>query len=114
MSPRSKSFFDFDLLKRVIRFAAPYKRKFYLSILLAIILAMFTPVRPILIQVTVDKYIYGRVAEMVVLVTVIQVIFIFLETALRFYFSFITAWLGQSVVKDLRVKVYRKVLGLNL
>ena len=110
----NKKFFDFDLLKRVIRFAAPYKRKFYLSIVLAIILALFTPVRPILIQLTVDKYITGRVAEMVVLVTIIQIIFIFAETALRFYFSFITAWLGQSVVKDLRVKVYRKILGLNL
>lgn len=109
-----KPTFDFDLLKRVMRFAAPYKRKFYFSIVLAIVLAVFTPVRPILIQITVDKYITGRIVEMVVLVTVIQIVFIFIETALRFYFSFITAWLGQTVVKDLRVKVYRKVLGLNL
>jgi len=36
------------------------------------------------------------------------------ETGLRFYFTYITAWLGQSVIKDLRVFVYRKVLGLNL
>ncbi|HLF46768.1 MAG TPA: ABC transporter ATP-binding protein [Chitinophagaceae bacterium] len=109
-----KKFFDLDLLKRVIRHASPYKRKFYLSIFLAIVLAIFTPVRPILIQVTVDKYITGRIAEMVILITIIQVGFLFLETALRFYFSYITAWLGQHVVKDMRVKVYKKVLGLNL
>jgi ATP-binding cassette subfamily B protein len=36
------------------------------------------------------------------------------ETALRFLFSYLTAWLGQTVVKDLRVEVYRKVVGLNL
>ncbi len=36
------------------------------------------------------------------------------ETAFRFYFSFITAWLGQTVVKDLRIAVYKKILGLNL
>ena len=107
-------FFDFELLKRVIRFAAPYKRRFFLSVLLAVVLAIFTPVRPILIQVTVDKYISGRIWEMVLLVTIIQVAFLFIETGLRFYFSFITAWLGQTVVKDLRVKVYKKVLGLNL
>lgn len=107
-------FFDFDLLKRVISFAAPYKRRFYLSIVLAVVLAVFTPVRPILIQLTVDKYISGRIWEMVLLVTIIQIAFLFLETGLRFYFSFITAWLGQTVVKDLRVKVYKKVLGLNL
>jgi ATP-binding cassette subfamily B protein len=97
-----------------VSFAAPYKRKFYLSIFLAIVLAVFTPVRPILIQLTVDKYITGRIAEMVVLVTIIQIGFLVLETALRFYFSYITAWMGQNVVKDLRVKVYKKVLNLNL
>ena len=109
-----RNFFDLDLLKRVIRHASPYKRKFYLSIFLAIVLAIFTPVRPILIQVTVDQYITGRIVEMVVLITIIQIGFLFLETALRFYFSYITSWLGQNVVKDMRVKVYKKVLGLNL
>ena len=120
----NKKFFDFDLLKRVMRFAAPYKKRFYWSIALAIILAVFTPVRPILIQLTVDKYIAGdkhatyfnglTITDMLVLITVIQVVFLFVETALRFYFSYITAWLGQNVVKDLRVKVYKKVLSLNL
>ena len=120
----NKKFFDFDLLKRVMRFAAPYKRRFYWSIALAIILAAFTPVRPILIQLTVDRYIAGdksatyfnrfSVTEMIVLITVVQIVFLFLETGLRFYFSYITAWLGQNVVKDLRVKVYKKILSLNL
>ena len=120
----NKKFFDFDLLKRVMRFAAPYKRRFYWSIALAIILAVFTPIRPILIQLTVDKYIAGdqnktffnglSITEMLILITIIQVAFLFVETGLRFYFSYITAWLGQNVVKDLRVKVYKKVLSLNL
>ena len=120
----NKKFFDFDLLKRVMRFAAPYKKRFYWSIALAIILAVFTPVRPILIQITVDKYIAGNknatylngltITGMLVLITIIQVVFLFVETGLRFYFSYITAWLGQNVVKDLRVKVYKKVLSLNL
>ena len=110
----NKKFFDFDLLKRVLRFAAPYKRRFYWSIALAIILAVFTPVRPILIQITVDKYISGGIWKWVLIITVIQIAFLFLESGLRFYFSYITAWLGQNVVKDLRVKVYKKILSLNL
>ena len=97
-----------------MRYAAPYKRRFYWSVALAIILAAFTPVRPILIQLTVDKYITGKVIGMVITITITQIAFLFLETALRFYFSYITAWLGQNVVKDLRVKVYKKVLSLNL
>jgi len=110
----NKKFFDFDLLKRVLRFAAPYKKRFYWSIALAIILAVFTPVRPILIQITVDKYISGGLWKWVLVITIIQIGFLLLETGLRFYFSYITAWLGQNVVKDLRVKVYKKILSLNL
>jgi ATP-binding cassette subfamily B protein len=110
----NKKFFDFDLLKRVMRFAAPYKRRFYWSIALAVILAAFTPVRPILIQITVDKFIAHGIWKWVFWITIIQIAFLFLESGLRFYFSYITAWLGQNVVKDLRVKVYKKVLSLNL
>ncbi|MFX4528055.1 ABC transporter transmembrane domain-containing protein, partial [Acinetobacter baumannii] len=39
---------------------------------------------------------------------------IIVETIVRFLFSFITAWMGQHVVHDLRTAVYKKVLGLNL
>ena len=110
----NKSFFDIALLKRVLQFASPYKKRFYLSIFLGLVLAAFTPVRPYLIQVTVDKYIAGQNYNWVIYITIIQIVFLLLETWLRFFFSYITSWLGQSVVKDLRVTVYRKVLHLNL
>jgi len=109
-----KKFFDFTLLRRVLRFARPYKKRFYWSIALAFILAALTPVRPFLIQLTVDKYISGKVYHWIIYITIIQIAFLLVETALRFYFSYITSWLGQSVVKDMRVKTYNKILGLNL
>ncbi len=106
--------FNFALLRRVLHYANPYKKKLYASIFLSIFLAFLTPVRPLLIQVSVDKYIQGRLPEMLIAVTVFQIVLILLETFLRSYFSFITAWLGQHVVKDLRIKVYDKIIGLNL
>ncbi len=109
-----KGFFDFSLLKRVLQFAAPYKKRFYLSVILGIVLAAFTPVRPFLIQQTVDKHIAGNNYNWVVIITIIQIGFLLLESGLRFYFSYVTSWLGQAVVKDLRVTIYRKVLHLNL
>lgn len=106
--------FDIAVLRRVFGYAAPYKRKFYLSVALAILLAFITPVRPFLIQLTVDKYIANNIASMVINITLIQIGLILLETAMRFWFSFSTAWLGQSVVRDMRVAVYKKILRLNL
>ena len=113
-SAASNSFFDFTLLRRVFQYAVPYKKKFYLSVVLAILLALFTPVRPLLIQLTVNKYIANALADMVVKITIIQIGLIVIETAMRFLFSFTTALLGQSVIKDIRVNAFKKILNLNL
>ncbi|MCW3461918.1 ABC transporter ATP-binding protein [Chitinophaga nivalis] len=109
-----KKVFDFSLLRRIFTFAAPYKRSFYISMFLTVVLAVISPLRPYLIQVTVDKYIAGQLMRMLVIVTVVQIGLLLVETVVRFFFSYLTNWLGQSVVKDLRVTVYKKVVHLNL
>jgi len=119
-----RKIFNFSLLSRVLRFAAPYKRRFIISVILAIILALFSPIRPYLVQLTVNDYVRKGVSgtelvrshmgELIIWITVIQIGLLIIESAFRFYFSFLTAWLGQTVVKDLRVKVYEKILHLNL
>ncbi len=114
MSGKKKSFFNFSTLRRIFQYAAPYKRKFYLSVTLGILLAILTPLRPMLIQLTVDEYITNSMAKMVVYITLIQIGIILIETLMRFIFSFTMAWLGQAVVKDMRVSVFKKILGLNL
>lgn len=113
-STNRKQFFDVALLKRVLRFTGPYRGRFIQSLVLSVLLAAFAPVRPYLIQLTVDKYITSQLAQMVVTLTLIQILFLLVETAMRFYFSYITSWLGQRVVHDLRTRVYHKVLHLNL
>ncbi len=119
-----KKVFDFSLLRRVFSFAAPYRNRFYLSLFMAIVLAVLSPVRPYLIQLSVNQYIKQGAAvqgesknpfiEMIVFITIWQIVLLVAESLIRFYFSYISAWLGQAVVKDMRVKVYNKVLGLNL
>jgi len=117
-----KKIFDFGLLRRVFRYASPYKRRFYISVVLAIVLAAISPVRPWLIQLTVNDYVKEgqplaeqvKLINVIVTITLIQVGLLLVETIFRFYFTYITAWLGQTVVKDLRVFVYRKILRLNL
>lgn len=117
----SKKIFDFALLKRLFRYAAPYKNRFYISLMLAVLLALITPVRPFLVKYTVGHLETGKghiatneLAEFLIRITIIQAGLLVLETIIRFFFSFITAWLGQAVIKDLRVAVYKKILHLNL
>jgi ATP-binding cassette subfamily B protein len=114
VSATTASFFDWKLLRRVMGYAAPYKSRFWISVVLAILLAALTPLRPLLIQRTVNEYIVGEIPRMVILVTMIQLGIILIETALRFGFTFLTAWLGQAVVMDLRLATYDKILRLHL
>src|SRR5580698_3467962 len=121
---KRRRIFDFSLLRRVFQYAAPYKGRLYWSVALAILLAIVSPLRPWLIQLTINDFIRKgtgpdlgikhAMAVLIIRMTILQIVLLLVETIARFYFAFITAWLGQTVVRDLRVDVYRKVLGLNL
>ncbi len=121
---KGKKIFDFSSLKRVFQYASPYKSRVYTSVFFLLFLAVVSPLRPFLIQLTVNDYIRKGVtdnisfreqmAKLIIWITVFQMGLLLIETICRFYFSYITAWLGQTVVKDLRTTVYKKVLGLNL
>lgn len=117
-----KKVFNFSLLRRIFYFAKPYKSKFYGSLLLSVLLAVMAPLRPLLIQLTINNgikdthhatFIDGP-GGFIIEITIIQIVLLLLETLCRFFFTFLTASLGQSVVKDLRVTTYDKVIHLNL
>ncbi|MCX6332327.1 MAG: ABC transporter ATP-binding protein [Bacteroidetes bacterium] len=123
-----KSFFNIALLKRVFSFVKPYQFIFISNLVLAILLAFFTPIRPYLIQATVNTAIgkhtilphwvhfflptaaFGSAIQLIIGITLFQVVFIMVETVFRFLFTFGMAWLGQQVIRDLRNKVYEKVM----
>ncbi len=111
---KRKKLLDLSVLRRVFAFTKPYKKKLYVSIFLSILLAVVSPLRPFLIQYTVNVFIKDQNTYWLILITVIQIGILLIETGMRFYFAFLTSWLGQTVVKDLRVKVYKKVLSFNL
>jgi len=116
------------LLKRVFSFIGPFRFLFISNLILAILLAFATPVRPFLIQLTVNLSIGKQVAipqwvqfflpasafsetvKLIIAITIFQVVFILIETIMRFFFSFGMAWLGQQVVRDLRNTVYDKIM----
>src|ERR1017187_9352214 len=111
---KRKKLLDFRILGRVFAFTRPYKKKLYISIALSVLLAIVSPLRPFLIQYTVNVFIKDRNIYWLIVITVIQIGMLLIETGMRFYFAFLTSWLGQTVVKDLRVKVYKKILSYNL
>ena len=117
-----KKIINLSVLKRVLQFAKPYKSKFYGSLILAIVLALIAPIRPLLIQLTINDGIKNNteaffikgIGGFIIEITIFQIVLLLLETGLRFFFTFLTASLGQYVVKDLRNTTYQKVVHYNL
>ena len=120
IAKKDKKIFDFSLLLRIFSYTKPYAGKFRISVVLTLTLAILTPLRPLIINKTLARVNeagqsdYQPVLDFLIMVTLVQLIILVIEAALRFYFSYLTSWMGHSVVKDMRVAVYQKILNLNL
>ena len=105
---------DIKVLGRILAQARPYKKLFFGSIFLAILLAPIGVARPKLINIMVDDYIMQYDQTGLIKMVIILVAFIIFNSLLRYVFIYATNLLGQSVVKDLRVRVYNHIVGLRM
>jgi ATP-binding cassette, subfamily B, multidrug efflux pump len=105
---------DWRTLKRVFSLSAPFRKLFFWAMLAGIAVSIVGPVRPFLIQQTVDKYILTFDSVGLRYMSILLVITLVAEFVLRYAFGYLSTWLGQSVIKDLRRKVFSHVLSLKL
>ena len=105
---------DVNLLRRVFRYVTPYRSIFAWSIILTILLAVLAPLRPWLIQFTLDKYILENDSRGLADMSLLMVALLLLQTGVQYFHTFFTNVLGQSVIKDLRVHVFNHISSLKL
>ena len=105
---------DVKLLYRVMRFVKPYKFIFFVSIFFSISLGLLSISRPIIIEYTVDHFIIGKDPEMLLKYTLIMIGLLLLESIFQFLFMYAANWIGQSVIKDIREQLYKKILSFRL
>ncbi len=106
--------FDWHLLKKIVRLAAPFKKQFIAATALALFLAALAPIRPWLIKLTVDDYILNYNYNGLMMMSLLLLSQLLVESGAQYYFSYLTSWLGQSVIKNLRVRVFSHVTSLRL
>ena len=92
----------------------PYKKRFYLAVIIAVLMAALSPITPLLVQVTVDKYIIAGDWNMLITMTGVMMAILIIQALFSYNFTLNTNFLGQSIVRDLRTRVYSHVLSLNL
>ena len=105
---------DFYLLKRVLDFAKPYKVAFFIAALSAILLSFLGPIRPLLINHAIDNYIVIPNKQGLIKITMILMAILVIEGVLQFFYIYLSTWLGQHVIKDLRAKVFKHILSLRM
>ena len=105
---------DFKVLKRLFVFAKPYKGVFYFIIFLTITLSIVGPLRPAIIQRTIDTNVangdYPGLVNMILLLLGLLLV----QAIIQYLHTFYSGWLGQHIIKDIRVKLYKHIQSLKL
>ncbi len=114
MASLERNKIDFYLLGRVLRQAWPYRTIFIIAGILAVVLAPLATLRPYLIQRMVDDHIFQFDIQGMTRMGLLLIGVLILESILNYFFIYSSNWLGQSVIRDLRVRVFKHLTSLRL
>ena len=106
--------FDQHLFKRILKYTKPYKFRFYSVLLFAVFLSFFAALRPYLLQVTVDNYITSPNKSDLLYFALLMGIALIMEVLSQFFFVYWANWLGQDIIKDIRIKLFDHMLQFKM
>jgi ABC-type multidrug transport system fused ATPase/permease subunit len=101
-------------LKKVLQYAKPYQKRFNWVIIWAIFLSLFAAARPYLLKQTVDQYIKPEDKHGLLVYIVIMAIVLLLEVLAQFYFTYWANWLGQDIIRDIRIKLFHHITSFKM
>lgn len=114
MTKEKGSIFDLELFSKLMVFVKPYNKIYYSVMICAILLAGFSVFTPYLLKITVDDYIRLKDYNGMVFLIGMMLITLLLEVIFQFLFVYFANWLGQSVIRDLRVVLFQKIVGFKM
>ncbi|MDA9628263.1 ABC transporter ATP-binding protein/permease [Flavobacteriaceae bacterium] len=114
MAKVSGKIFDLVLFAKLSTYIKPFKSTYYFVMTSAILLSSFSTVTPYLLKVTVDDYIRPKDYQGMIFLVILMFFSLLLEVVFQFLFVFYANLLGQKVIKDLRVKLFNKILHFKM
>jgi ATP-binding cassette subfamily B protein len=111
---KSGNIIDTDVLKRLYKYVKPYQRSFYFLVFLTVALAVLAPTRPYFIQMAIDGPVQSGDFQGLIWLMVLLVGLLVVQALVQFGHTYLSGWLGQHIVRDIRLKLYRHLLGLRL
>ena len=105
---------DYKVLKRLFIYCKPYIKQFYLLVFFTISLSILSPIRPYLVQLTIDNHVaFNDYNGMLNMIMILLVLLIF-QGIIQYYHTYLSGWIGQNIVRDLRIKLYSHIQKLRL
>ncbi|WP_394343814.1 ABC transporter ATP-binding protein [Sphingobacterium olei] len=92
----------------------PYRRVFWISVILTILLAAVAPALPLLIEHTLDRYILSANYTGLTTMLIVMMLLLIAQTVIRYFHTLMTNMLGQSVIRDIRIQVFNHITNLRL
>ena len=114
MAKVSGKIFDLKLFGKLMVFVKPFRITYYFVLITAILLSLFSTMTPYLLKVTVDDYLRPRDYEGMLFFVFLMFVTLLLEVIFQFLFVFYANWLGQKVIKDLRVQLFDKIIYFKM
>lgn len=105
---------DIKVLKQLYSFIKPYKAQFYFLVFLTIAMAILAPTRPYLIQIAIDEHVTIGDRWGLLKIVYILVGLMFLQAIVQWAHTYYSGWIGQVIIKDIRVRLYQHLLKLRL
>jgi ATP-binding cassette subfamily B protein len=110
----SGNIIDFTVLRRIMQFVQPYRSRFVLLVALTVLLGVLSPLRPMLIQYTLDEHVaVGNYASMVQIIAII-IGLLAVQFVVQYAHTFVSGRIGQFVIRDIRIKLYQHIVNLRL
>ena len=100
--------------RQLSRFVKPYRAVFIAVALFAVLSSIFSTAQPYLIKVAIDNYITPKDYEGLVRIVYILIALLFAEVTMQFLFSYYSNWLGQTVIRDVREKLFAHLLRFKM
>ncbi|WKB80482.1 ABC transporter ATP-binding protein [Cellulophaga lytica] len=106
--------FDYTLLKRLLTFTKPYKLTFYGVVIAAISLSAFAVLSPVLLRQIVNTALENKDSGLLLNIIVLMLVVLVLEVTSQLSFVYYANWLGESVIKDIRIKLFKHMLSFKM
>ncbi|GET45916.1 ABC transporter ATP-binding protein [Capnocytophaga felis] len=100
--------------KQLYESVKPYRFTFFVVAFLSVLASVLSTAQPYLIKIAIDDYIVPKNYDGLIVVTYVLVGLLATEVLVQFLFVYLASWLGQTVIRDIRKKLFAHLLRFKM